>query len=285
MSAPANPTPEQPGGGVWARAVGGQVNISSTSASTGVTTNAAGATINNSTTNCGNSQRENFAGVQVGADIAKLNWNGWNIHLGTTAGYLGAKTSDNAGFRNNFDIPFFGTYLVATKGRFFADVMVRQEFYNISLSNPGFNVANLPVGAHGYSIAASTGYNFDLGNNWFIEPSAGFIYSRTSVDNFTAPGAFGANGTGIAGTIQTNDVVSQIGRLSLRGGTTIVTPTVVWQPFGSVSVFHEFAGDVTSNFISRDAAILPAVPMPARFSTTSGPRRLASGPTDSIRLV
>ncbi len=66
--------------------------------------------------------------------------------------------------------------------------MVRQEFYNISLNNPGFTVANLPVGAHGYSIAASTGYNFDLGNNWFIEPSAGFIYSRTSVDNFHGAG-------------------------------------------------------------------------------------------------
>jgi opacity protein-like surface antigen len=260
VSAPANPTPEQPGGGVWARAVGGQVNISSTSSSTGVSTQPGPGVINTAVTNCANSQRENFAGVQVGADIAKLNWNSWNIHLGTTAGYLGAKTSDNAGFRNSFDIPFFGTYLVATKGRFFADVMVRQEFYNINLSNPGILVNNLPVNAQGYSIAASTGYNFDLGNNWFIEPSAGFIYSRTAVTNFTAPGAFPIPpGTGIAGTIQTDDVTSQIGRLSVRGGTTIVTPTVIWQPFASASVFHEFAGDVTSNFVSNNAALVGGI--------------------------
>ena len=32
---------------------------------------------------------------------------------------------------------------------------------------------NQPIGAHGYSISASTGYNFDLGQDWFIEPSAG----------------------------------------------------------------------------------------------------------------
>ncbi len=61
-------------------------------------------------------------------------------------------------------------------------------------------------------------------------------------------------------------MVSQIGRLSLRGGTTIVTPTVVWQPFGSVSVFHEFAGDVTSNFISRDAVLVRWCHLPARFT-------------------
>ena len=45
-----------------------------------------------------------------------------------------------------------------------------------------------PIGAHGFSISTSAGYNFDLKNGWFIEPSAGFIYSKTSVDNFTNPG-------------------------------------------------------------------------------------------------
>jgi opacity protein-like surface antigen len=257
VSAPANPAPDQPGGGVWARAVGGQVNLSSTSTSTGVTTSPGNgnAVINNAATNCANSQRESFAGVQVGTDIARLNWNGWNVHLGTTVGYLGAKTTDNSGFNNSFEVPFFGTYVVATKGRFFADLMVREEFYNVNLLNNSLSFVNQPIGAHGYSISASTGYNFDLGNNWFIEPSAGFIYSSTSVDSFTAPGTFGAIGTGIAGTIRTNDVISEIGRLSLRVGKTIETPNVIWQPFGSVSVFHEFAGNVVSNFASNNAVL------------------------------
>ena len=38
VSAPADPAPDQPGGGVWARGVGGQANISSTSNSVGVST-------------------------------------------------------------------------------------------------------------------------------------------------------------------------------------------------------------------------------------------------------
>ncbi|MBR1092680.1 autotransporter domain-containing protein [Bradyrhizobium manausense] len=274
VSAPANPAPDQPGGGVWARAVGGQVNISSTSQSAGVSTQA-GTVFNTATTNCSNAQKENFAGVQVGADIARLNWSGWNVHLGTTAGYLGAKTTDNANFSNNFEVPFFGTYIVATKGRFFADLMVRQEFYNVSLNNPGFAFAGQPIGAHGFSVSASTGYNFDLGDSWFIEPSAGFIYSKTSVDNFTAPGVAGPSFTGITGIIRTNDVESEMGRLSLRGGKTIATPNVIWQPFASVSVFHEFAGNVTSNYTSLNG-VFPVGGAPFTYNQTTTTSRVGT---------
>ncbi|QWG25418.1 autotransporter domain-containing protein [Bradyrhizobium sediminis] len=246
VSAPGNPKPDQPGGGVWVRGVGGEVNLKTTSSSTGVAT-VNGAPVNNSTTQCANSQHLNFAGLQVGSDISRLNWNGWNVHLGTTAGYLGAKSTDNNGFSNTFEVPFFGAYVVATKGRFFADLMVRQEFYNINLSNAGLTYFNQPVGARGYSISASTGYNFDAGNGWFVEPSAGFIYANTSVDSFVNSGSAAL---GIPGTIATNNVISEIGRASVRVGKTIETPSVIWQPFASASVFHEFAGSVVSNYSS-----------------------------------
>jgi opacity protein-like surface antigen len=246
VSAPSNPMPDQPGGGVWARAVGGQVNLNTTSVSTGVTTRSDGL-VSNATTTCNNSQHESFGGVQLGADIARLNWSGWNVHLGTTAGYLGAKSTDNNGFSDTFQVPFWGTYLVATKGRFFADLMVRQEFYNVNVNNVASSFFNQPIGAHGWSISTSAGYNFDLGNNWFVEPSGGFIYSNTSVDNFINPGT---TTLPIPGMVTTNDVISEIGRLSIRGGRTIETSTVIWQPFASASVFREFAGNVTSNYAS-----------------------------------
>ena len=106
---------------------------------------------------------------------------------------------------------------VATKGRFFADLMVREEMFNINLFNSGLGFANQPLNAHGYSISTSAGYNFDLNHGWFAEPSAGFIYSNTAVDPFTAPGVnnFAAN-NGIISTIRTNDITSELGRLSLR---------------------------------------------------------------------
>jgi opacity protein-like surface antigen len=278
VSAPANPVPDQPGGGIWVRGVGGEVNLGTTSNSTVTTRSAAagGAVVNTANTACANSTRENFAGVQLGTDIARLNWNGWNVHLGTTVGYLGAKATDNNGFSNTFEVPFFGTYVVATKGRFFADLMVREEFYNVNLFNAPLSFVNQPVGAHGYSISTSAGYNFDVGNNWFIEPSAGFVYSSTSLDNFTSPGTFGAIGTGIAGTIQTNDVISEIGRLSLRVGKVIQTPTVIWQPFASASVFHEFAGNVVSNFVSNNGALTGAFAGPATFTQTTSTSRVGT---------
>jgi opacity protein-like surface antigen len=265
VSAPPNPVPDQPGGGVWARAVGGQVNVNSTSNSTAVVTTASAGVINNTATTCNNSQHESFAGVQVGADIARLNWNGWNVHLGTTAGYLGAKSNDNNGFSDTFQVPFLGTYLVATKGRFFADLMVREEFYNVNVNNTPLNYFNQPVGAHGYSISTSAGYNFDVGKGWFIEPSAGFIYSNTSVDTFNNAAPLPV---AIPGSISTNNVISELGRASVRVGKTIETPNIIWQPFGSASVFHEFAGNVVTNYTSLPNSGIITGPVPPGGAAT-----------------
>lgn len=261
VSAPANPMPNQPGGGVWARVVGGEADIKSTSVSTGASATPPLGT-SATTSNCFNNTHESFAGVQVGADIARLNWSGWNVHLGTTAGYLGSKESDNNGFNNTVQVPFIGTYLVATKGRFFADLMVREDYFNINLNNPGFNFFNQPVGAHGYSISTSAGYNFDMGNGWFIEPSAGFVYSKTSVDNFNLAGAPALS---IQGQIQTNDIESELGRLTVRAGRTIETPTMIWQPFATASVFHEFAGSVVTNYATLPNGLFVAG-VPATFN-------------------
>ena len=264
VSAPANPAPDQPGGGIWARSLGGYADIKTTSVtsasfSTPAVPGFLPAFSGTTSASCATSTRENFAGLQVGGDIAKLNWNGWNVHLGTTAGYLGSKSTDDNAFYNGFEVPFLGAYLAVTKGGFFADISVREEFYNISALNPGFNFFNQPIGAHGYSVSTSAGYNVGLPNEWFIEPSAGFIYSKTSVDNFVAGGP---QIDAIAGTMQTNDIESEIGRLSLRVGKAIATPTVVWQPFAAASVYHEFAGSVVTNFSATpNAGFLFGLPL------------------------
>jgi len=279
VSAPANPVPGPARRRRLGRAIGGEVTLKTTSNSASMNVrNDTGAVVNTSNTACANSSRESFAGVQVGADIARLNWSGWNVHLGTTAGYLGSKENDNNGFSNTFQVPFFGTYIVATKGRFFADLMVREEFYNMNLNNAGLTYFNQPVGAHGYSIATSAGYNFDLGNNWFVEPSAGFVYSRTSVDNFNNPGTAAL---AIPGMISTNDIESEIGRLSVRVGKAIPTPGVIWQPFASASVFHEFAGNVTTNYTSLpNGAFLVGGPfgagVPQTFTQTTSTSRVGT---------
>lgn len=259
VSAPSNPKPDQPGGGVWIRGVGGEVTNKFTSRSSGALTSADPTLATQSNFNCAGSVRQTFAGAQVGQDIARLNWGGWNVHLGTTAGYMSSRATDNGGNTTDFNVPFVGGYAVATHGRFFADVMVRNEFYNSRLTNVSVGLFGQEVGARGTSVSTSAGYNFALANNWFIEPSAGFIWSRTNVDSFVISG--GAITQGATSLYQTAPIESQIGRLSLRGGTTFTSGNMILQPFATVSVFHEFAGDVTSTATSLNAVALPATPI------------------------
>jgi opacity protein-like surface antigen len=241
VSAPGDPKPDQPGGGVWVRGVGGEVtNKFSSSFNSSLTGPAPVPTSTATATGCTGSVKQSFGGVQVGQDISRLNWNGWNVHVGTTAGYLGAHATSSTGATSDFEVPFLGGYLVATKGRFFADIMVRKEFYTANLTDASVGLVGQQIGARGISVSTSAGYNFALANNWFIEPSAGFIWSKTDVDPFNIAGG------GFVSTFTTSSIESQIGRATVRAGTTVTSGNMIWQPFASASVFHEFANNVNT---------------------------------------
>ena len=252
ISAPGNPAPDQAGGGVWARALAGEVTTKSGTSNTGAGSGVISG--NDLNTRCSNSVQQFYSGMQVGTDLSRLNINGWNVHVGATAGYLGSTASDDnagsSGMRSAVEVPFLGGYVAATHGNFFADLMVRGDFYNLNLASPGLGLESQPMGARGLSVSASAGYKFSLPDNYFIEPSAGFVWSNTKVDpvHTTVPDGFYGYPTTIGGTVATSDVASRIGRLGVRAGTTITTSNVVYQPFVSASVFHEFAGDVQASY-------------------------------------
>ena len=91
-----------------------------------------------------------------------------------------------------------------------------------------------------------------------LEPSGGFIWSRTEVDPFNISGTFIlGNNAGIVppSSLQINDIESLLGRLSLRVGTTVQAGNFLLQPFATASVFHEFEGNVTTNFVTNFGAI------------------------------
>jgi opacity protein-like surface antigen len=249
---PGGAPPNTQGGGVWVRGVGGEVTIKSTSVSSAVANPILDPAVDVGSINCANKERLNFAGVQVGTDVARLNLDGWNINIGSTAGYLEARGRESGlALRTNFEVPFLGAYLVVTRGGFFADLMVRGEFYNIELNDPASNLHQQPFSARGLSVSTSAGYNMPLVNNWFIEPSLGFIWSRTKVDAFNVVGLPEPQlGAELSGTLKINDIDSQLGRASIRIGTSYTSGNLALQPFASASVFHEFAGAVTSSFVS-----------------------------------
>jgi opacity protein-like surface antigen len=249
IGAPPNPEPEQLGGGVWARGIGGQTDFKSTSSSNYTF---GGAPLTGGIT-CNTTTKLNFAGVQIGTDAAQLNVDGWNLHAGSTLGYIGTYSNDFATggtFQDNLQIPFVGIYAAATKGGFFADAQARWNYYQNRITDQTNGVFNQDVDARGFSINGNVGYNYGLTDNWFIEPSAGFLWSEVWVDPFNTAGTFvfqppisPAVNLAVPGTVSINNIYSALGRVSLRVGTSISTENWILQPFATISGFREFEGN------------------------------------------
>jgi outer membrane autotransporter protein len=251
VSAPPNAKPNSEGGGVWARGVGGEVNFKSNS-TIGFNLNPTGGIPVNGSNGCAATFHQDFIGFQLGQDIAKLDYNGWNLHLGQTAGYVethGNSNGTGVPLSTETRVPFVGSYAVATNGGFFADALFRLNWYETSLNGPTINLNEQKLDAHGVSVAASAGYRYDVPNaNWFWEPSLGIVWSRTTID----PLNVASLGTGLVsvvnGTVQFNTLDSFVGRLGLRFGTTAQYGNVVYQPFVALSVWHEFDSNATANY-------------------------------------
>jgi outer membrane autotransporter protein len=254
VSAPANPKPESEGAGIWIRGVGGELTLNSN------TQVNASSPLNPTPTSgaCNTQFHQTFGGFQLGRDWAKLNVAGWNLTLGTTAGFLqtngnivGGNISGLGGdFNSTTQAPFVGMYGVATKGNFFIDGLVRADYFETNLNSPTANFFNQKTDAHGFTVAASAGYNWKVPNsNWFIEPSAGFVWSREKIDGLNVRSPIDVGSPFLfSGTVQVNDLESIIGRVGVRVGTTLETSNIVYSPFAAVSVWHDFAGDVQANW-------------------------------------
>jgi opacity protein-like surface antigen len=259
VSAPPNPQPNSQGGGVWARAVGGSEKITSSGPVAYNILATPNLAASSGSGNCFSTYKQNYAGVQIGADTARLNIGGWNIHFGTTIGYLGTKgdieegaTPFGGSFNSTTQAPFVGTYAAATYGGFFAQGLLRFNYYEINLNSPTVNVYDQKLDAHGVSLSGAAGYHYAIPNSqWFIEPSVGAVWSRTVVDTLQLVGTAVPPGTaGFQGSTQINDIDSLIGRAGLRVGTNFVSGNVLYQPFVSASIWHEFKGGWSANYTS-----------------------------------
>jgi hypothetical protein len=158
------------------------------------------------------------------------------------------------------------------QGGLLIDGQVRWTFFqnDVSDSNHGMSVQRFD--ARSVSVTGNIGYNHNLGNQWFVEPSAGFIWSRTQVDTMNVPGTLVYGFGGVPPwTLAVNDIDSMLGRLSVRVGTTVAYDNVVLQPFASASVFHEFQGRVTSTLTSDFAAIGMSAPTLSSTVSVSSP--------------
>jgi opacity protein-like surface antigen len=287
-SNPFGPAPDQQGGGIWVRGVGGNIDVkSSTTTFANLTSPPVPATAK---ITCSQTVKETFAGVQLGSDIAKYNVNEWSFHFGSTAGYLESKGSLSGGafsfidpasglqagggsFDNITQIPFGGVYTAALNGGLFVDALLRAEYYQTSLAAAGANLFNQPIDAHGLTFSSSIVYDWQVNPSWIIEPSAELILSRIKIDpfNYVTAGADFLNASGakattkFIGTLQLQDITSEIAHVGLQiEPTALKSGWLIWQPFGAVSVWHEFGHNINSNY-----AFSPGILNLTASSTTS----------------
>jgi hypothetical protein len=247
--------PNASAGGIWVRGIGGSTDISSRGTFTTPANPAAGF----GPVSVDVKEHTSFAGVQAGADIARLNMgaSGWNGHLGITGGFLGTRGSDVIGVgTNTSDVPFVGVYGVLTHASgFFSDFLLRWDWYSNSVTNANMGMNGQGFNAHAVSLTTSAGYRIGLANDWFIEPSGGFIWSRANADALAVPGGgpFGVP----AGTITFDGVDSFLGRVGLRVGTTVSTPSMIWQPYVVANLWREFAEEATAQFNPNCGSCFP----------------------------
>ena len=152
-----------------------------------------------------------------------------------------------------------GLYGAVTKGGLFIDGQARWNYYQTKISAPTAGVFGQDLDARGFSVTGNIGYNFFLPDNWFIEPSAGVLWSRVTVDPLQAAGTFVLGRAGqdlvFPGTISINALYSTLGRVSLRAGTTISTENWILQPFATISGFREFFGNNSATITGGLAAL------------------------------
>ena len=281
VSAPGGAAPDSQGGGVWVRDIAGTATTQANSTFNGsfsltsplLTPPTASAT---GTDACHTKVRQDFVGFQAGQDISVLNGGstGANFHFGAMAGYVQATFSDQSpsgpispsgSLTGNFQVPFAGLYTVFTKGNFVADGQARLDYFQGELSDPNANgIFNQRLDARGYSFTGNVAYRFDLPQKWFIEPSVGGVISRVSADPFDVSGtALSGTGVSFPGSVQIHDIDSELGRASLRVGTSFTSDDglAVMQPFFTASVYHEFAGNVTAAVTSQGALSVNNTPV------------------------
>jgi opacity protein-like surface antigen len=247
-----NAKTDQIAGGMWARTIGGRADNQATSTFTGSVANVPGVA---GTITCNSNIREDYFGFQVGQDLARLNLSGSGatLHLGLTEGYAQSGTQDLGGsnFTGSFQVPFAGGYATYTNNRFFADILVRGDFYQMNLGAAAASLGNQKLGAIGLTQLSSAGYSIDLGKSWFLELSGSGIHSTTKIDTLNLPGGWGSlfnPFTLPAGTVQFANVESWMGRVGARVGTSFTEGNVVLQPFATASVWHEFAGNTFATY-------------------------------------
>ena len=231
VSSPDNPQPDQLGGGLFVRPTTGTFDVKSRS-----TSGQQSETVTSSST---------YSGVQAGFDLGRYNLgsNGYSVNLGVTGGEVTLDSKANgpaSGLKTSFNVPFVGAYASFAGHGFFADLLYRRDFLDVTLSDPSFSAK---TGDTADTVAVSGGYRYNYRDAFFVEPSLGISFSSVRQDG-VGLGTFTLvqGGPTLSSAVaQQRPFDSDLGRINVRVGKDFMLDKFVLEPFVTGSVLSEFA--------------------------------------------
>ena len=211
--------------GVWARGFGGDFNRNDT----------------NSTTLFGVKQTlngdydQNLWGIEGGADFVLMRTiSGYGaLFAGVLGGYVNSQmdfdaTNDQAEFKGGT----VGGYLTYLAGGWYNDVLFKADLLNVDYTTT-FQSSKVSPDSNSFGIRYDTGYRFNLGQGFFVDPQGTIAWVNTDMDNFklfNTPVNF-SNGDSVRGSLG-----GRVGYSWLWGASVV-------EPFFDGKVWQEFEGD------------------------------------------
>lgn len=191
-----------------------------------------------------------YEGYQLGADLALSNIENTRVdaHLGVTAGQYFSHAYELLGSATTsaFNTPFVGVYGVLAGRNFYIDALARHDFWNMRLTNAAARLDNTRIGGDGWGGSVSAGYRHELGDGWFVEPSAAMHVASASF------GDVPVSAGDLPATLRLGAIRSALGRAGLRMGATFLASAFVLRPFASADFWREFQGDMQASFGQSD---------------------------------
>jgi len=213
--------------GVWGRGFGADYDRSVTDRTT--------LTVTGSPATLRGNYNQDLAGAQGGADVVLLRPNsGYGaLFVGVMGGFVESDMSFNATKdKANFDGGSVGVYGTYVAGPWYADLLFKADLLDLTYKT-SFQSTKASSDADSFGIRFDTGYRFNTGPGFFLDPQGTLAWVDSDVGNLSLLNA----------TTNFSDGESLRGRLGLRAGYSWLTGATIVEPFAVASVWHEFEGN------------------------------------------
>jgi hypothetical protein len=224
--APADPTPNLGAGAVWSRGFGASLTLS------GENNAGSGPAFDATRLSTG------LAGGEIGVEygLHNIQNSGLSLRFGAEGGDAAGRVADGAGSGASgvINMPFVGAYAALSGLGFTGRVEARYNVVNMQLTNAPLAVFGQNQRAAGMSYLAEASYRIPAGA-LYVEPSAGFTFSRLAIDN--EPTNVGDLSFGLARLT--------LGHAGLKIGGDFADGALAFRPYAMASMWREWLSGAT----------------------------------------